>query len=122
MKLMVHKLNPEATMPVKVSGRELYSLSTSEEVIISSNEIQPVKTGLSFNVPNGYVLIILPSQKLAAKGLTIIGAPVVLDNTNTEELILTMTNSGHTPFRINQKMELAQCFLQKSYEMEFSEG
>lgn len=69
-KLKVLKLHPDARIPTRANktdvGYDLYSL---EDVFIPFNETKIVKTGITFEIPVGYVGKIEDRSSMAAKGL-----------------------------------------------------
>jgi dUTP pyrophosphatase len=66
--IKIKKLSPDAVIPTyKHEDDAGFDLVAAEEVIIESGKTTTIKTGLSFNIPEGYEMQIRPRSGITAK-------------------------------------------------------
>lgn len=120
------------------SGFDLY---TSEDIIINSKSTAAVPTGLSFELPTGYGLMVRPRSGNTLKGVMGTYKPIVKEfayimgkeeqlmdikvqigtvdqDYRGEVKILTTNNESH-PVLIKKGTKLAQCVIEKVYHADF---
>lgn len=94
MTLKVKKLHPSAIIPTrgsaKASGLDLYSL---QDVEIKVGETKLVRTGVAFQIPEGYEIQVRPRSGLTLKsGLIVKNSPGTVDQDYTGECAVIMHN------------------------------
>ena len=98
MKLKIKKLNENARIPTYgtefSAGADLYAL-LENDVIILPQETYLIKTGISLEIPEGYVGLIYPRSGLATKkGLAPANKVGVIDSDYRGEFIVALHNHG----------------------------
>ena len=98
--LRIKKLNDKAVMPsygsASAAGADLYS--AEEEIVIAAGETKLVHTGLSMEIPEGYVGLIYARSGIASKrGLAPSNKVGVIDSDYRGEIMVSLFNhSGET--------------------------
>jgi len=105
-------MDPEAVLPKYAhsfdAGMDIFAL---ENVTINPGQSVGIKTGLSFEVPEGYVGLVWDKSGLSIKhGLKILGG--VLDSGYRGELIVGMINLGKEPYVFEKGHKLTQLLIQ----------
>lgn len=113
MEVKILKLHPQAKVPTYAhegdAGLDLYSV---EEVEILPGEIKRIKTGLSFELPNGYVGLVWDKSGISQlHGLKILGG--VLDAGYRGEVIIGMVNLSNKSYAIQSGDKITQLLIQK---------
>jgi dUTP pyrophosphatase len=100
------------------AGADLYSY---EDVTIYPGERHAVRTGISIDIPSGYVGLIHSRSGLASnKGLAVLNAPGTVDAGYHGEIKVILYNSDpYIPVDIKYGDRIAQLVLQKFKHMEF---
>ena len=71
-------------------------------LVIAPSEYEVVPTGYIFSVSDGKEMHIRPKSGLAIKhGVTLLGAPMVINSSSKDELMLPIINLGKQPFTIH---------------------
>ncbi len=123
MKIKIKKIHSDAITPKYAhqgdAGMDVYSV---EDLILKSKERKLVKTGLSFELPEGYEIQVRPKSGLALNhGLTILNTPGTLDSGYRGELCIILFNSSDKDYNIKKGEKIAQIVLKKFEFMEFEE-
>lgn len=112
MEIKVKKLDPDAKLPeysnATDAGMDLFSI---EDVVIKPGELQKVKTGLSIELPDGYVSLVWDKSGIAAKSLKTVAG--VIDSGYRGEYLIAMINLGKEDYIINKGDKVAQVLIQK---------
>lgn len=120
MLLKVKKLNPEAILPKYAregdAGLDLYSC---EECIIEVGERKLVSTGISIELPEGYVALIWDRSGIANKGIKTMGG--VIDHTYRGEYKVIMLNTSKEDYEIKKGHRIAQVLIQPIVTAEVQE-
>jgi dUTP pyrophosphatase len=87
MQLKVKKLNPEAVLPSYATDGSNGLDLTATGVIHRDNTIE-VHTGISVEIPEGYVGLLFPRSSVAKKNLMLANSVGVIDSDYRGELIL----------------------------------
>ncbi len=121
MILKVKKLHPEAKLPEYAkkwdAGMDLFSLET---ITIKPGESVGIKSGLAFEVPEGYVGLLWDKSGLSIKnGLKILGG--VLDSGYRGEVIVGMINLGKEPYTFEKGHKITQMLIQSVVITEIEE-
>ena len=87
---------------------------TDSNIIIKPHEIKLIKTGLSFELPNGYEGQIRSRSGLALKsGIFVINSPGTLDSDYRGEVCVILANFGNEDFIVSDGMRMAQRVVSK---------
>ncbi len=120
------------------SGFDLY---TSEDITINAKSTAAVPTGLSFELPTGYGLMVRPRSGNTLKGVEGFYEPMLdefgvlihaekermdlkvqigtVDQDYRGEVKILTTNNEYYPVKIPKGTKLAQCVIEKVYHSEF---
>lgn len=116
MEVAVKKTNPHAYMPQYASkGAACFDLHAC--IPNSAHSIHPgdrlmVGTGLAFEVPEGYAMLIYSRSGLGAKhGVRLANSVGVIDSDYRGEVQLPMINDGQMPFSVDHGDRLAQAMI-----------
>ena len=117
----VKKLHPNATIPTKShsadAGYDLYAL---EGEIIAKHTHKLIKTGISLDIPRGYVGLVWPRSGLAYKfGLDVFAG--VIDSGYRGDVGVILFNSQYSNYHIEAGDRIAQIVLQKVEDFELVE-
>ena len=110
--IRVKKLHPDAIIPSYAhpgyAGLDFYSL---EETVIPAGERKGIHTGISLELPHGYVSLFWDKSGLALKsGITILGG--VIDAGYRGEYVVIMYNTSREDFRVSKGQKIAQLLIQ----------
>lgn len=121
MILKVKKLNPDAVLPsyahIGDAGMDLYS---SETIKIKPGEAAKVKTGVSLEIPKGYVGLIWDKSGIAFNH-RIKKLSGVIDAGYRGELIASVINLGKKSHTVEKGHKIAQMLVQKVERMKIKE-
>lgn len=90
------------------SGSSGFDLSTNENVMISANSTEVIRTGFSFAVPQGYEIQIRSRSGLALKGITVANSPGTIDSDYRGEVCVILTNRSSEEFVVLRGDRVAQ--------------
>jgi len=112
MKLKVKKLHPEAKLPSYAkSGDAGMDIFVNEEITLNPGESVGIKSGLAFEVPEGFVGLIWDKSGLSIKhNIKTLGG--VLDSGYRGELIVGVINLGKEPYTFEKGHKLTQLLIQ----------
>jgi dUTP pyrophosphatase len=121
IRIKVKKIHPEAVIPQYAhpgdAGMDLYSV---EDTIIKAGERAIVGTGLSIELPEGYVSLIWDKSGVAAKnGIKTMAG--VLEHTYRGEYKIVMFNTSKDNFEIKKGQKIAQVLIQPIMTAEVEE-
>ena len=110
--IKVKKLHPDATVPMYAhpgdAGMDLYSV---EDLILRPNYRAKIKTGISIELPSGYVSLVWDKSGVSSKGIKVLGG--VLDSGYRGEYIVMLVNLSSEDFEIKKGQKVAQLLIQK---------
>lgn len=87
---------------------------TDEDIIVKPNEIKLIKTGLAFELPEGYEGQIRSRSGLALKnGIFVLNSPGTIDSDYRGEIGIILANFGNKDFIISDEMRIAQMIISK---------
>ena len=121
MKLLVEKLNPEATLPsLSYKGDAGFNIFSAEKLVLNPGEKAAVKTGWKLAIPAGYAGFVWDKSGLAVKNhiKTMAG---VIDSNYRGELLVVLTNLGKEPYHIEKGIKIAQLIIHKVETLEIKE-
>lgn len=126
MKLKIKKLHPDAVLPTyATTGSAAFDIASLEQVTILPGETIKVRTGLSFEVPEGYELEIRPRSGLSLNSkIRLSNSPGTIDSDYRGEVHFILDNimtKFPNPYIISKGQRLGQCIVRKVDQVEFEE-
>jgi len=121
LKVKVKRFLPEAKIPsyARINDAGL-DLAAIESIEIPAGSRAKIGTGLSFEIPDGYVGLIWDRSGLSAKkGLKVLGG--VVDSNYRGEVFVTLANVSREPAEILKGERIAQMLIQKIEKVEILE-
>ena len=111
----INLLNENAKVPTQGSEESAgLDLHTIESVIIPPKHRALLSTGIAMSMPKGYVGLIWPRSKLAAKmGIDVLAG--VVDSDYRGEIMISLLNTGFNSVEIKSGDKVAQMIIQKHY-------
>lgn len=118
MDVKIKKLSPKAILPkyqsVGASGFDLHSI---ENVIINPSDIVSIKTGLAFEIKDGYEVQIRPRSGIAVRnGIGILNSPGTIDSDYRGEIMIILFNFSKESFVVNEGDRIAQGVICRIYK------
>lgn len=115
--LKVKKLHKDAILPkYQSSGASGFDLHSIEDVNIDSGCFGFVKTGLAFEIPNGYEIQVRARSGLAYRnGIGILNSPGTIDSDYRGEVMVILFNFSKEKFYIKNGDRIAQAVLSQVY-------
>ena len=112
--LKVKKLHPDAIIPTrgseKASGLDLYALQTY--TIGASGKTTQVKTGIAFQIPEGYEIQVRPRSGLSLKtGLRVANSPGTVDQDYLGDCSVLMYSADGKDYEIQRGERIGQAVL-----------
>jgi dUTP pyrophosphatase len=109
----VQLLSEDANVPTKThnsdAGLDLYSI---EDITIQPKQRNTIKTGVSFEMPNGIAGLIWPRSGLSVKqGIDVLAG--VIDSGYRGEIIVCLYNTSDIVVEINRGDRIAQVIFQE---------
>lgn len=113
MELKVKKLSPDAILPTYAhsydAGMDLFSV---ERVTIQPGEVGKIKSGISFEIPDGYVGLVWDKSGLSMNHkIKTLGG--VIDSGYRGESIIGVINLGTEAYTFEKGHKIAQMLIQK---------
>ena len=97
-----------------------YDISSSDDVILKSNEVTLVNTGIAINLPKQCAGFVLPRSGLSTKHkITLINSPGLIDPGYTGELLVPLMNHGDKDYEIKAGDRIAQLVLINTHVVDF---
>ena len=120
------KLDPKAKTPTYgtefSAGADLYAI-TGGEKLIKAGETQFVSTGLSIEIPTGYVGLVYARSGLACKkGLAPANKVGVIDSDYRGEVMVALHNHSKNDLTVNDGERIAQLVIAPYIKAEFEEA
>ena len=111
----INLLHEDAVTPTRGSEESAgLDLHTIEYVTIPTGQRALLKTGLAMSMPAGYVGLIWPRSKLAAKmGIDVLAG--VVDSDYRGEIMISLLNTGLDPVEIKAGDKVAQMIIQRHH-------
>ncbi len=112
MKLSVKKINNEAVLPTRAhsydAGMDLY---VNGRQVIIAHTTMAVSTGISMEIPEGFVGLIWDKSSVGAKGLKTLGG--VIDSEYRGEVKVVIHNLNNEDIIFEHGQKIAQMLIQK---------
>lgn len=127
MIVKVKKTDPRATLPTygspQAAGADLYALLTGDSLSIGAGETALIGTGLSLEIPEGYVGLVYARSGLASKrGLAPANKVGVIDSDYRGELKVALYNQSGKVQSITQGERIAQLVIAPYLTASFEEA
>jgi dUTP pyrophosphatase len=121
MILKIKKLHPDAKVPHYAhhddAGFDLFAI---ENTLIKKGERKAVATGISMEIPEGYVGLIWDKSGIGIKeGLKSLGG--VVDSSYRGEVLIGMVNLSEKDYTFEKGHKVAQMLIQKKERVDFEE-
>jgi len=126
MKVRIKKLNENAVVPTYGSdysaGADLYAVLEKDKIEIPPHETVLVHTGLSFEIPEGYVGLVYARSGLATKrGLAPANKVGVIDADYRGEVMVSLHNHSNVLQEIDNGERVAQIVIAPFLKADFEE-
>lgn len=112
MKIKIKKLNSDAIIPKYAhegdAGMDLFSI---ENLVLKPKHRAVIGTGISIELPRGYVSLIWDKSGIASKGIKTMGG--VIDCGYRGEYKIVLINLSSENFEIKKGQKIAQVLIQK---------
>jgi dUTP pyrophosphatase len=123
VKLKVKLLEPRAAMPkFATPGSAGFDLHAIDSISIPAGKTVKVRTGLAFDIPEGYELQIRPRSGMSANTkIRVANAPGTIDADYTGEVMIILDNISQNQadhYRITEGDRIAQAVLKKVEQVE----
>lgn len=103
MKIKFKRLHPDAKIPHYThhgdAGMDVYAISKEEK-----EKFVEYKTGLAFEIPFGYVMLIFPRSSVSNKDLILANCVGVLDSGYRGELIFRFKKFGEDVYGVGDRI------------------
>lgn len=121
MQLKVKKLHPDAVIPSYAHPWDAgLDICTVEEITLAAGERKMIPTGLSYEIPEGFVGLVWDKSGLAKNhGITNLGG--VIDAGFRGESFILCMNTGSEPYTFRKGDKVAQMLIQPVSIVEVSE-
>ena len=130
MKMNIKKISKDAVTPKFAHSTDSgFDLFTSEELTLEANQKGVAKTGIIFEIPNGWGIQIKNKSGITLKGVPATSGVnadiriyvVTMDLDYRGELMIMLKNEENHQITIPKHTKLAQGVLRKVYHCEFNE-
>jgi len=124
LEVKIKKLNPEAVIPTYgTNDSACFDFYCLEDNWIDINSTNMIKTGLSFEIPQGYFMSIVPRSSTGLKTpLRLSNSVGVIDSDYRGEIKLIFTNTSNNPYKVSKGDRIAQGFLLPVIQMKIIES
>jgi dUTP pyrophosphatase len=115
------KIHPDAKIPSYAHhGDAGFDVCSCEDIVINPGERKIIRTGLAFEIPDGYVALVWDKSGLAKNhGITNLAG--VIDCGFRGESCVLLYNVSEEPFIIEKGNKIAQVLIKKVERAEFEE-
>lgn len=104
------------------AGMDLRAETGGRKFTLKPSERMLIRTGLRFEIPEGFEVQIRPRSGLALKhGITIVNAPGTIDSDYRGEVGVILINFGDQDFPICHGDRIAQMVFAKNYQCDIAE-
>lgn len=102
--------NDEIEVPIKAfNGDAGFDLRASDDYTVFRYDTKLIKTGLYFDIPQGYEIQVRSRSGMAIKNnVFVLNSPGTIDSTYKGEVGVILTNLGARPFEIKAGDRIAQ--------------
>lgn len=123
MKLKIKKLSNDAIIPAYQSkGAAGFDLHSIESLTLEPMQRAAVKTGLAFEIKDGYEMQVRPRSGLAIKnGISVVNTPGTIDSDYRGEVMVILINLSNEVFKVKKGDRIAQAVINKIKKVKFQE-
>lgn len=126
MKINIKRMNDNAIIPTYGSkgaaGADLYASLDTDSLIIEPHSTEMVHTGISIEIPNGYVGFVCARSGLASKrSLAPANKIGVIDEDFRGEIMVALHNHSNEPHLIKNGERIAQLVITPYISAKFNE-
>ena len=123
MKVKVKKLHPDAVIPkYATEGAACFDLHTLTSSVVYMTNSTAFPTGLSFEIPPGYVMLVYSRSGHGFKnGIRLSNCVGVIDSDYRGELIVKLHNDGNNHMPITKGDRIAQAMVVPVHTVELEE-
>ena len=121
IEIEIQLISPNGKVPSQKHASDIgYDISSSNNVILKSNEVTLVNTGIAINLPKQCAGFVLPRSGLSTKHkITLINSPGLIDPGYTGELLVPLINHGAKDYEIKIGDRIAQLVLVNTHGVDF---
>lgn len=121
LKIKMKKIYRDSIIPkYQSSGASGFDLHSIENITIKAGEFMPIKSGLAFEIPQGYELQVRPRSGLAYKnGISVLNTPGTVDSDYRGEVIVILFNFSKNDFEIKIGDRIAQAVICPIVQVDF---
>lgn len=121
--IKVKRVHPNAKIPKRATVDSAgFDLHCVDDFTIKAGEHLPVHTGLVFEIPHGFAMLLYPRSGMAKKhGLTLSNAVGVVDSDYRGEIIVLLHNAGNYEVNFKAGDRVAQAVIHKLPDIELVE-
>ena len=121
IEIEIQLISPNGKVPSQKHASDIgYDISSSDDVILKSNEVTLVNTGIAINLPQQCAGFVLPRSGLSTKHkITLINSPGLIDPGYTGELLVPLMNHGDKDYEIKAGDRIAQLVLINTHVVDF---
>ncbi len=124
MKIKIKKTESRAQIPFYATkGSAGFDIHSIDSLTVAAGSTMKIRTGLSFEIPEGYELQIRPRSGMSAKTkIRISNSPGTIDHDYRGEVMIIVDNISQNQadsYRINEGDRIAQAVLKKVERAEF---
>jgi dUTP pyrophosphatase len=115
------KIESGAKLPVRANPTDAgLDLCAYERTVVLANEIKAIRTGVSMNIPFGFVGLLFSRSGHAKRGLRLANCVGVIDAGYQGEILVLMKNDDTEPQLIQQNERIAQLVVIPCYYPRFT--
>lgn len=116
--MKIKRLHPLAKMPTKgTKGAAGYDLFCTELTMIRAGQTLKVPTGLAFEVPEGFCMVVYSRSSSMKNGLII--TPLIVDSDYRGEVFVLVRNVNDAAYTVEVGDRIAQVKLEALHPMDF---
>ena len=121
IEIEIQLISPNGKVPSQKHASDIgYDISSSNDVILKSNEVTLVNTGIAISLPQQCAGFVLPRSGLSTKHkITLINSPGLIDPGYTGELLVPLMNYGNKDYDIKAGDRIAQLVLVNTHGVDF---
>ncbi len=114
----IKRLSPDSIIPqYQSSGASGFDLHSIEDMEIPPFEVKALKTGLVFEIPQGYEIQVRPRSGLAVKfGVSVLNTPGTIDSDYRGEVMVILFNFSKETFIVKKGDRIAQAVLSQTFQ------
>ncbi len=102
-------------------GSACFDLYAIFSEVVPTKGIGKIRTGLAFEVPIGYELLVRSRSSLAGHKMQVANSPGTLDSDYRGELLILLHNHSNSSYSISSGDRIAQIAIRKTEEVQFIE-